>query len=225
VILNRQQAKAIAGQRKTTHHTTHATLKTGARIPISVRQPNGTSEIICHAEITAIEPRQLRDLTRDEARAEGYDGARGPLVFRRAWLQQHDRSWFEAAKLTETGLTDELVARRWRRHEGTPVHVLELRLAEPPDRWMARSSGRLTSHQTTSDPRSAIDDLPVAPQEFVDALANKANENRTHTLAEARKEAALESFAIALHRARGKQASNMVRAAERMAKTVDRDTA
>lgn len=230
MILTRQQANAIATGRKTTHHTLHDTLRTGSRIPIQVRTRPRQTDIVCHAQITATEQRPLRDLTRTEAKREGFDGPRGPLHWRKAWLQQHDGAWFSRQELSDTGLTDTAAQDRFQvKHAGQPVTVLTLQIAEEPDRWMAPSAGKQTKHQTTSNPRQAIDELAVPPQEYVDMLANRANENRTAKQAQARKEAALESFAIALHKARGKQANNMVRAAERMARLantpVDGDTA
>lgn len=228
MIFSRQHANAIATGRKTRHHTTIRALREGARIPVTVRQLlQGVcdAEIVCYVQITHVEGRGLRELTRTEAKHEGYDGPRGPLNWRKAWIETHDRTWALKQAGTDEGLTDEAVAIRFKFYEGTLVHVLTLELVEEPDQWMARSSGRLTAHQATSNPRDAIDDVPLAPQEFVDGLAKKANEARTAKMSEARKDAALESFATALRRARGKQAGNMVRAAERMARTVEEGNA
>lgn len=224
MIFSRQQANAIATGRKTTHHTKHDSLRVGARLAVTVREPNRDGGIACYVRIAAVEWRGLRDLSRSEAKYEGYDGPRGPLNWRRAWLEEHDKAWAQEQAKTDHGLTDELVAERFHRHKSKIVYVLTLELVEEPDQWMARSSGRLTAHQATSNPRDAIDDVPLAPQEFVDGLAKKANEARTASQAEVRREAALESFATALRRARGKQAGNMVRAAERMARTVEKGT-
>jgi hypothetical protein len=227
VILSRQQANAIATGRKTTHHTLHDTLRAGARIPITVRDKPREPEIVCYTEITHTEHRTLRDLTRTEAKREGFDGPRGPLTFRKAWLEQHDKVWALQQARTDHGLTDEIIAERFKRyHEGRiPVNVITFRLAEAPDRWMARSSGRLTKGQTTSSPRDAIDELPVPPQEFVDALAKQANVTRITDRTAARKAAAIERLAFALCRSHGKQANNTLRAIERMTASLDRETA
>lgn len=223
MIFSKQQANAIATGRKTTHHTKQDALRVGARIYVTTQ--GREAEIVCYARVVSVEQRGLRDLTRAEAAAEGYMGPRGPLNWRKAWLEAHDKAWALRQAQTDEGLTDEKVATQFAFHVGAPVCVLSFELAEEPDRWMARSSGRLTAHQATSNPRDAIDDVPLAPQEFVDGLAKKANETRTAVLSEARREAALESFATALRRARGKQAGNMVRAAERMARTVEQGNA
>jgi hypothetical protein len=218
VILDRQQAHAIATGRKTTHHTTNDALRAGARIPITTRNGRET-EIVCHATITRAQTRELRDLTRAEAKAEGFDGARGPLNFRRAWLQRTSPQWLTPER------TDEQIAQRFHKQcDGPLVTILTITLTEAPDRWMARSSGRLTSHQTTSNPRDAIDELPVPPQEFVDELARQANATRVTDRTQARKEAALERLALALARSQGKRANNTLRAIERMTASLDRDT-
>lgn len=231
MIFSRQQADAIAMGRKTGHHTTTRAFREGARIPVATRGRWGEewrgaklpAEIICYVRVTGVERRGLRDLTRAEAAREGYMGPRGPLNWRKAWLEAHDKAWALRQAQTDEGLTDEAVSAHFASYVGAPVCVLSFELVEEPDRWMARSSGWLTAHQATSNPRDAIDDVPLAPQEFVDGLAKKANEVRTAVLSEARREAALESFGAALRRARGKQAGNMVRAAERMARTVAED--
>lgn len=220
MIFSRQYANAIATGRKTKHHTTVRAWREGSRIPVTV-----DAEPVCYVQVVNVEERGLRELTRTEAKHEGYDGPRGPLNWRKAWIETHDKTWATKQLRTDEGLTDEAVAIRFKFYEGTLVHVLTLELVEEPDQWMARSSGRLTAHQATSNPRDAIDDVPLAPREFVDGLAKRANEARTAKMSEARKDAALESFATALRRARGKQAGNMVRAAERMARTVADDHA
>jgi uncharacterized protein YhfF len=223
MILNRQQANAIATGRKTTHHILHGSLQEGARVTIQVRTRPRETEIACYVKLLSVETRPLRDLTMREAKAEGYSGPRGPINWRKAWLQQHDQPWADRQKHSDAGLNETVVRDRFEaQYVGNPVTVLEFELAEPPDRFLAPTR---TGHPYTSDPRRAIDELAVAPEEFVNQLANKANETRTATLAQARKDAALESFAQALHRARGKTANNMVRAAERMAQAVDRDIA
>jgi hypothetical protein len=225
VIFTRQQANAIATGRKTRHHTMITTLREGARVPVTVRG-HRESEIACYVRILSVEKRPLRELTRAEAKLEGYDGPRGPLNWRRAWLDAHDRDWTQLQARTEEGVTDDVAAERFRWIANVlGTYVLAFELTEEPDEWMARSSGRLTARQATSNPRDAIDEVPLAPQGFVDGLAKRANEARTAALSDARREAALESFGAALRRARGKQAGNMVRAAERMARTVVDDTA
>lgn len=223
MIFSRQHANAIAKGWKTTHHSMVRALSVGARVPVSVRTPN-EAQIVCYVRIAGMEWRGLRDLTRIEAKHEGYDGSRGPLNWRRAWLEEHDKAWaWEQAK-TDRGLTDELVAERFHRHKSKPVHVLTLELVEEPDQWMARSSGRLTAHQTTGNPHAAIDELPVPPQEFVDGLAKKANETRTATQAQARREAAAADFAQALAKARaaGKSTTNAIRHVERITRSLNR---
>jgi hypothetical protein len=226
MILPRQQADAIASQRKTTHHTTHDTLRVGARLPIMVRDPDKTTRIVCHARITAREERELRDLTRDEAKREGYPGVRGPLNFKRAWLTAHHKPQLARLEQTDSGATDEAVAALYARHTGTIVHVLTLALAEEPDRWMARSSGRLTNGQATSNPRQAIDELPLAPQAFVDAEAKRINEAATSDDASQRRAAAAMRFAFAEAQARaaGVDTRRAARSVEQIAAALERRT-
>jgi hypothetical protein len=223
MILPKQQANAIASGRKTTHHTTNDALRVGARFNISYREGKQLVKT-CYAQIVAREERELRDLTRDEAKREGYDGARGPLNFKRAWLQATQPAKLARLEQTDDGATDEAVARLYAAHAGRIVYVLTLALAEEPDQWMARSSGRLSKHQATSNPRQAIDELPLAPQQFVDAEAQRIRDNATATRAHNRKEAALERMAKALTTTNGKRANNAVRAMERIATSLERDT-
>lgn len=227
MILTRNQAQAIATGRKTTHHTTHTALRAGARLPI-MHRAGKQAEIVCHAQIVSIEHRELRDLTRDEAKAEGYAKATGPLDFRMAWIEQHDGSWLDKTNakpnITPTQLAA-LIRQRWETmHVGEPIAVLELQLVEAPDQYMAPSSGRLTKHQTTSNPRGAIDDAPVPPQDFVDALAKARREAWTTGQAATRREAAGESFERARRRAEaaGQNTQNAVRHVERITKALER---
>lgn len=202
MILPKQQANAIATGRKTTHHTMWDTLTLGSRQRIAYRVSKNEIETTCHIEITAVEKRELRTLDRFESKAEGFDGARGPLNFKRAWLLQHDQNWTLKQEATTNGLTDELVAQRFLKHTGRTVHVLTLKLAEEPDRYMAPSSGRQTRNQTTTNPRDAIDELPVPPQAFVDAEAKRIYELSQTTRAQARRAEAADRFAFAEARAR-----------------------
>jgi hypothetical protein len=225
MILPRQQADAIASQRKTTHHTTHDTLRVGARLPIMVRDHDGT-RTVCHAQIIGIERRELRDLTRDEAKREGYPGVRGPLNFKRAWLIHHDKSWMSRSGQDQFDRTDEEIAQRFLKHTGTIVHVLTLALAEEPDQWMTRSSGRLTARQATSNPRNAIDELPLAPQAFVDAEAKRIYEARTTDQSSQRRAEAAVRFAHAEAQARaaGLDTRRAARSVEQIAKALERRT-
>lgn len=224
MILPKQQANAIASGRKTTHHTTNDALKVGAQFNVSYRDGKQLVKT-CYVRIVAMEERELRDLKRDEAKREGYDGLRGPLNFRRAWLERIGSSLMEPDRETGMGPTDEAVAVRFAAQTGRIVHVLTLALAEEPDRWMARSSGRLTNRQSTSNPRDAIDELPLAPQAFVDAEATRIRSATTSTQAQARRDAALERMARALDTTNSKRANNAVRAMERMANSLERDIA
>lgn len=194
MILPKQQANAIASGRKTTHHTTNDALKVGARVNVSYRDGKQLVKT-CYIRIVAMEERELRDLKRDEAKREGFDGARGPLNFRRAWLEVNGR-------YTVKNFTDEAITELYAAYVGRTVHVLTLALAEEPDRWMARSSGRLTNRQSTSNPRDAIDELPLAPQAFVDAEATRIYETRQTSMAHAQRAAAAERFAQAEAKAR-----------------------
>lgn len=225
MILPKQQANAIANGRKTTHHTINDALRVGARFNVSWRDGKQLVKT-CYAQTIAREERELRDLTRDEAKREGFAGVRGPLDFKRAWLLQHDQDWCRKREALDIGLTDELIAERFQRHTqtGRIIYVLTLALAEEPDQWMARSSGRLSNHQATSNPRNAIDDLPLAPQAFVDAEANRIRDNATATQAHDRKEAAIERMAKALTTTNGKRANNAVRAIERITASLERNT-
>lgn len=222
MILPKQQANAVASGRKTTHHTTNDALRVGARFNISWRDGKQLVKT-CYAQTIAREERELRDLTRDEAKRVGFDGVRGPLNFKRAWLTQHDQAWMARRGQNEFDRTDEEIAQRYAKRAGTTVYVLTLALAEEPDQWMARSTGRLTKHQATSNPRNAIDDMPLAPQHFVDAEANRIRDNAVTTQARARKEAALERMHRALVTTNGKRANNAVRAIERITASLERN--
>jgi hypothetical protein len=218
LILPKQQANAIASGRKTTHHTTNDALRVGARFNISYREGR-TLVKTCYAQIVAREERELQDLSREEAKREGYDGVRGPLNFRRAWLEVNGR-------YTVKDFTDEAVAELYAAHVGKIVYVLTLALAEEPDQWMARSSGRLSKHQATSNPRNAIDELPLAPQQFVDAEATRIYEAATTTQAHNRRAAAADRFAHAEAQARaaGVDTRRAARSVEQIAKALERRT-
>jgi hypothetical protein len=225
MILPKQQANAIASGRKTTHHTTNDALRVGARFNISYREGKQLVKT-CYAQIVAREERALRDLTRDEAKREGYDGARGPLNFRRAWLEATQPAWGAKCKATGEKPTDEAVAILFFAHAGRPTYVLTLALAEEPDQWMARSSGRLTKHQATSNPRQAIDELPLAPQAFVDAEAKRIYEHNQTMRAQARRAQAADRFAHAEAQARaaGIDTRRAARSVEQIAQALERRT-
>ena len=150
MILPTNQAQATATARKTTHRLRVGRWTPGKRIPI--RDPD---ELLCHVEITAVHPDVLVDLTREQASAEGFGGIRGPLTFRRAWLQRYDRAW-----LNKEDRSDEDVAQRFNaRHAGDPIIILTWQLVEAPDLYLAqptRGSGDYTSNR-----HRAIDPLPV----------------------------------------------------------------
>lgn len=226
MILPKQQANAIATGRKTTHHTMWDTLTPGSRQRIAYRVSKNEIETTCHIEITAIEKRELRTLDRFESKAEGFDGARGPLNFKRTWLAQHDKGWTARHELSDEGITDEKVAAQFLKHIGRTVHVLTLQLAEEPDRFMAPSSGRQTRNQTTTNPRDAIDELPVPPQAFVDAEAKRIYEASQTTRAQARRAGAADRFAFAEARAReaGIDTRRAARSVQQIAAALERKT-
>ena len=225
MIVSKQQALAIAGGRKTTHRTPNTALKVGHRQAVSYRE-SGTLHTVCYIEATAAELGQLGELTRAQAKAEGFDGVRGPANHRRAWLEEHDRDWMAQTKQTDEGASDEVIAQRFQRLAGRDITVLTLKLVEAPDMFMAPSSGRLTKNQTTTNPRRAIDDAAVPPQEYVDAEARRINQQAASTLAQARREAAAENLARALRTGRNsKQINNAVRAVERITASIDRNQA
>jgi hypothetical protein len=227
MILPKQQANAIASGRKTTHHTTNDALRVGARFNVAYRE-NKQLVKTCYAQIVAREERALRDLNRDEAKREGFPGVRGPLDFKRAWLQAHKSARWKLARLEQTdeGATDEAVAHLYAAHTGTIVYVLTLQLAEEPDQWMARSTGRLSKHQATSNPRNAIDDLPLAPQTYVDAEAKRIYEARTANTASQRRAQAADRFAHAEAQARaaGVDTRRAARSVEQIAQALERRT-
>jgi hypothetical protein len=199
MILPKQQANAIATGRKTTHHTTWDTLTVGSCQNIGYRTPNDQAEIVARVKIIAVEERELRDLTKAELKREG---CVGPIHFRRTWLEETHSGWRKLLRDSPEQCTDEAVERLWQRQTGRIVRVLTLQLVEEADQWMARSSGRLTKHQATSNPRDAIDELPLAPQAFVDAEATRIYETRRTSMAHAQRAAAAERFAQAEARAR-----------------------
>lgn len=216
VILSKQQANAIASGRKTTHHTTNDALRVGARFNVNWRDGKQLVKT-CYAQIVAREERQLRDLSRDEAKREGFPGVRGPLDFRRAWLEANGR-------YNVKDFTDEAIAKFYASQTGKCVYVLTLQLAEEPDQWMARSTGRLTKHQATSNPRDAIDELPLAPQAFVDAEAKRIYEQSQTTRAQTRRAEAAERFAQTEARARaaGLDTRRPVRSVEQITAALER---
>jgi hypothetical protein len=225
LILPKQQANAIASGRKTTHHTTNDALRVGARFNINYRDGKQLVKT-SYAQITAREERELRDLSRDEAKREGFAGVRGPLDFKRAWLQANHGAKLARLEQTDAGATDEAVAALYAAHKGTIIYVLTLALAEEPDQWMARSSGRLSKHQATSNPRQAIDELPLAPQAYVDAEATRIYEHSQTAQAQARRAQAADRFAHAEAQARaaGVDTRRAARSVEQIAKALERRT-
>jgi hypothetical protein len=161
VILPAPLARATANGRKQTHRrpTDHA-MRPGKRLAIREASPAGrVSELHCHVEITSVEQTTLRDLTREHAALEGFHGARGPLNFRRYWVEQHDKTWAERQYGSDGGLNDEAVRERFNaRHVGTPITLIHWRLTEAPSRFLAAGS---RGGDYTYTPARAVDELPV----------------------------------------------------------------
>jgi uncharacterized protein YhfF len=155
VILPASLARATANGRKTAHRQPpNHTVRPGQRIPI-----RADGEHHCHIEVLAVHQDTLRDLTREHAAQEGFAGARGPLNFRRYWLERYDKAWSERQHGSDGGLTDEAVAARFNtRHVGLPIVVIEWVLTEPPSKFLAAGSRGGDYTYTLS---RAIDELPV----------------------------------------------------------------
>jgi uncharacterized protein YhfF len=155
VILPTPLARATANGRKTTHRQPpNHTVRPGQRIPI-----RADGEHHCHIEVLAVHQDTLRDLTREHAAQEGFAGARGPLNFRRYWLERYDKAWSERQHGSDGGLTDEAVAARFNtRHVGLPVVVIEWRVTDAPNRFLAAGS---RGGDYTGIPARAVDPLPV----------------------------------------------------------------
>lgn len=185
--LTDKQAGAVASGRKTTHRLQAANrgFPTGDRMTIF----DGDS-IACYVELTGCERGTLCELSRAEAQAEGYGGARGPLMFREGWLRRHDRSWCGLRDATERGLTDEAAAARFlERHTGAPILILTWRLCEEPERFLCRPVPGKQGDYTGSAARS-FDPLPVTDPSAADvARAQELGEQqRTSFLRDLRAE-------------------------------------
>lgn len=187
MILTSKETAAVAAGRKRTHRTAAACRwRPGHRL--TIREPprktgrsvsaTNTEANRVYVEITDVEHVPLAALTRDEATAEGFGGARGPLAFKRRWLERHDKAWVAKREATDDGLTDEQVAGRFvDHHEGDPIVVLSWRLAEEPDLYLAQPTRG--SGDYTRNPHRAIDPLPVmGPTPERIRLANEDGERR-----------------------------------------------
>ena len=111
MILPTNLANAVAAGRKTTHRLTRCSWRPGRRIAILADAREPGTDPLCHVEIADVELTTLWALSREQAAAEGFGGVRGPLNFKRYWLNAHDRAW--VATHTGDGLTDEHVADRF----------------------------------------------------------------------------------------------------------------
>ena len=156
MILPANLAAAVAAGRKTTHRLPSCPWKPARRVAIlsAVREPG--DEPLCYAHVNTVEHTTLRPLSREQAGAEGFGGVRGPLNFKRYWLEHHDRAWI----VSHDVVTDEMVAERFAsHHEGLPVTVLSWALCEAPDLFLAQPTRG--SGDYTRNPHRAIDPLPV----------------------------------------------------------------
>ncbi len=148
----------MAAGRKTTHYLPPCLWKPGRRAAVLSVDREPGDEPLCYVQVHTVVHTTLRPLSREQASAEGFGGVRGPLNFKRYWLEHHDRTWF--ADRLAFGLTDELVAERFAsHHEGTPVTVLSCSLCEAPDLFLAQPTRG--SGDYTRNPHRAIDPLPV----------------------------------------------------------------
>lgn len=156
MILRANLAAAVASGRKTTHRLPSCTWKPGRRVAILAIDRESGDPPACYVQVNAIEHITLWALSREQAAAEGFGGVRGPLAFRRYWLEHHDRVWIASHDV----VTDEMVAARFAsHHEGAPVTVLSWAVCEAPDLFLAQPTRG--SGDYTRNPNRAIDPLPV----------------------------------------------------------------
>jgi hypothetical protein len=156
LIFPAKQAAAIARGAKTTHRTPPSTVWRPGRT-IAVQATVG-AEPVCHVRVLSVTEATLNDLTRQEATREGFDGARGPLNFKRAWIEGQDGAWIRRQAATDLGVTDEEVACRFAdRWRWAPILVVTLELAEAPSLYLA--DVRAGGGDYTTSSRRAIDEL------------------------------------------------------------------
>jgi hypothetical protein len=189
VILPAPLARATAAGRKQTHRRPHdSTMRPGKRLAI-----RADGELHCHVEITTIQQTTLTDLTRDQAAQEGFAGARGPLNFRRYWLERYDKQWATREHGSDGGLSDEAVAARFNdRHVGLPITLIEWRVTEDPDLYLAApGQGDLLdkgNRDYTRNQHRAVDPLPVIDPVLQERYAREAEASFKRDLEEGRKE-------------------------------------
>lgn len=171
MIFPAKQAHAIARGTKTTHRTRPSMVwRPGCTIAV---QAAARAEPVCHINVLAVTEATLANLTRQQAMVEGFAGARGPLNFKRAWLDRYDPAWIRARLGTEddTGITDEDVVRRIsERWLYSPILVVTIELADTPSLYLADVRGGQGDY--TRNPGRAIDELACPP--FVERLAEQA---------------------------------------------------